>query len=70
MIENTVNLSEWRHARDIRDNSAHYRMIVAEINMMRANKIICPLRQRMYLPKRTDEFESRPSPLKQQVLAY
>lgn len=71
MIENTpMNLSDWRHPRDVRDNSAHYRMIVAEINMMRSNKIICPLRQRMYLPKRADEFEYRPSPLKQKVLAY
>lgn len=50
--------------RDIRANTAHLRMIVAEINMMRANKIICPLRPRTHLDKRADEFQYQPSPLR------
>lgn len=50
--------------RSIRANSAHLRMIVAEVNMMRANKIVCPLRPRSSLPPRNDPFYPRlPSPL-------
>lgn len=53
------------HARDIRVNSDHLRMIVAEANMMRAQKIVGPLRPRSYLPKRLDPFTScRPSSLR------
>ncbi|KAI8079938.1 uncharacterized protein BX664DRAFT_362070 [Halteromyces radiatus] len=42
--------------REPRMNSAHLRMLVAEVNMMRADKIIGPLRPRNYLPKRSDPF--------------
>ncbi|KAI7886148.1 hypothetical protein K492DRAFT_178302 [Lichtheimia hyalospora FSU 10163] len=53
------------HARDIRVNSDHLRMIVAEANMMRAQKIVGPLRPRSYLPKRLDPFTPcRPSSLR------
>lgn len=53
-----------RHARDIRANAAYLRMIVAEVNMMRSQKIVGPLRPRRVLPKRLDKFMHRPSPLK------
>ncbi|KAG2179069.1 hypothetical protein INT43_001919 [Umbelopsis isabellina] len=46
-----------RYMRDIRANPDHLRMIVAEMNMMRSRKIICPLRPRTYLHKRTDHFQ-------------
>ncbi|KAI8877938.1 hypothetical protein K501DRAFT_337085 [Backusella circina FSU 941] len=50
--------------RAIRTNSAHLRMLVAEVNMMRANKIICPLKPRGFLPARADLFiPNTPSPL-------
>lgn len=52
-----------RHARDIRANAAYLRMIVAEVNMMRSQKIVGPLRPRRVLPKRLDKFMHRPSPL-------
>jgi hypothetical protein len=53
-----------QHKRAIRSNSAHLRMVVAEVNMMRANKIICPLKPRGVLPARTDRFiPNSPSPL-------
>ena len=51
------------HDRDIRSNTAYLRMIVAEVNMMRSQKIVGPLRPRRVLPKRTDRFMHRPSPL-------
>ncbi|KAI8331436.1 hypothetical protein EDC96DRAFT_527142 [Choanephora cucurbitarum] len=51
------------HDRDIRSNTAYLRMIVAEVNMMRSQKIVGPLRPRRVLPKRTDRFMPRPSPL-------
>lgn len=58
-------LKHHHHARDIRVNSDHLRMIVAEANMMRAQKIVGPLRPRSYLPKRRDPFTScRPSGLR------
>ncbi|KAI9472239.1 MAG: hypothetical protein EXX96DRAFT_583356 [Benjaminiella poitrasii] len=48
-----------------RVNSAYFRMIVAEVNMMRADKIVRPLRQRGSLPPRADLFDSSiPSPLR------
>lgn len=51
------------HTRDIRANAAYLRMIVAEVNMMRSQKIVGPLRPRRVLPKRLDNFMHRPSPL-------
>ncbi|KAI9323154.1 hypothetical protein BX666DRAFT_1883818 [Dichotomocladium elegans] len=55
-------------SREVRANAAHLRMIVAEINMMRADKIVCPLRPRAHLPRRTDSFVAgRPSPLRDQL---
>jgi hypothetical protein len=50
-------------ARDTRANTAYLRMIVAEVNMMRSQKIVGPLRPRRVLPKRSDRFIHRPSPL-------
>ncbi|KAI8391254.1 uncharacterized protein BYT42DRAFT_556185 [Radiomyces spectabilis] len=62
-VERTPN----HRARDTRVNAAHLRMIVAEVNMMRANKIIGPLRPRGYLPKRQHRFvTNQPSRLKYQ----
>lgn len=46
-----------RYTRDIRANPDHLRMIVAEMNMMRSRKIVCPLRPRTYLHKRADHFQ-------------
>ncbi|KAI8575723.1 hypothetical protein K450DRAFT_260508 [Umbelopsis ramanniana AG] len=46
-----------RYNRDIRANPDHLRMIVAEMNMMRSRKIVCPLRPRTYLHKRVDHFQ-------------
>ncbi|KAF7721009.1 hypothetical protein EC973_005559 [Apophysomyces ossiformis] len=52
------------HVRDKRSNAAHLRMLVAEVNMMRAQKIVGPLRPRSYLNKRPDRFvPHRPSRL-------
>jgi hypothetical protein len=51
------------YTRDTRANTDYLRMIVAEVNMMRAQKIVGPLRPRRVLPKRTDRFMFRPSPL-------
>ncbi|KAG2235018.1 hypothetical protein INT48_000260 [Thamnidium elegans] len=51
------------HARDTRANAAYLRMIVAEVNMMRSQKIVGPLRPRRVLSKRLDKFMHRPSPL-------
>ncbi|KAI8577947.1 hypothetical protein K450DRAFT_249176 [Umbelopsis ramanniana AG] len=42
--------------RDIRANPDHLRMIVAELNMMRARKVMCPLKPRGFLPRRKDIF--------------
>ncbi|CAO3696025.1 unnamed protein product [Rhizopus stolonifer] len=51
--------------RAIRTNSDYFRIIVAEVNMMRAQKIVGPLRQRRLLDKRSDPFGPSPSPLRQ-----
>jgi hypothetical protein len=59
-----------RYTRDIRANPDHLRMIVAEMNMMRSRKIICPLRPRTYLHKRSDHFQlDQTSPLRFELLA-
>ncbi|KAI9244652.1 hypothetical protein BY458DRAFT_529400 [Sporodiniella umbellata] len=53
-----------RSTRAIRTNSDYFRIIVAEVNMMRAQKIVGPLRQRRLMDKRPDPFlPSTPSPL-------
>lgn len=58
-----------RRVRDVRANCAHLRTIVAEANMMRAQKIVGPLRPRGYLPKRLDPFlPDRPSCLRREYL--
>ena len=65
-VTTEVTIAEEQKSRGIRANSAHLRMIVAEVNMMRANKIVCPLRTRGSLPARKDTFEfGTPSPLSQ-----
>ncbi|CEP09263.1 hypothetical protein [Parasitella parasitica] len=58
-----VIMNRYYHDRDTRTNAAYLRMIVAEVNMMRAQKIVGPLRPRRVLPKRSDRFMHRPSPL-------
>ncbi|KAI8349692.1 hypothetical protein BD560DRAFT_410183 [Blakeslea trispora] len=58
-----VQVAVYHHERDIRSNAAYLRMIVAEVNMMRSQKIVGPLRPRRVLPKRTDRFIQSPSPL-------
>ncbi|GAB5589032.1 hypothetical protein Unana1_03932 [Umbelopsis nana] len=59
-----------RYSRDIRANPDHLRMIVAEMNMMRSRKIVCPLRPRTYLQKRADHFQlDQSSPLRFELLA-
>ncbi|KAH8555616.1 hypothetical protein BGW37DRAFT_142891 [Umbelopsis sp. PMI_123] len=59
-----------RYTRDIRANPDHLRMIVAEMNMMRSRKIVCPLRPRTYLHKRSDHFQQdQMSHLRFEVLA-
>ncbi|KAI8647318.1 hypothetical protein BD408DRAFT_479414 [Parasitella parasitica] len=58
-----VIMNRCYHHRDTRANAAYLRMIVAEVNMMRAQKIVGPLRPRRVLPKRSDRFMHRPSPL-------
>ncbi|KAI9317685.1 hypothetical protein BX666DRAFT_1939829 [Dichotomocladium elegans] len=65
MLSPTLPAKPIYRARDLRVNGAHLRMIVAEANMMRADKIVGPLRPRGSLPKRSDEFlPSRRSPLR------
>ncbi|KAJ2957744.1 hypothetical protein NQZ79_g6570 [Umbelopsis isabellina] len=56
------------YMRDTRSNSDHLRMITAELNMMRARKLLSPLKPRGFLPRRRDVFllgdiTKRPSPL-------
>lgn len=54
-----------KKVRSIRANPAHLRMIVLEVNMMRCDKIVGPLKSRGFLPARTDTFISnQSSPLK------
>lgn len=65
-VTTEVTIAEERKSRGVRANSAHLRMIVAEVNMMRVNKIVCPLRTRGSLPARKDTFEfGTSSPLSQ-----
>ncbi|KAI7888146.1 uncharacterized protein EV154DRAFT_605016 [Mucor mucedo] len=62
--EITIATTVVEKARSIRANPAHLRMIVAEVNMMRANKIVGPLKSRGFLTARTDKFVSnQASPL-------
>ncbi|KAI9251279.1 hypothetical protein EDC94DRAFT_485526, partial [Helicostylum pulchrum] len=50
-----------KKTRSIRANPDHLRMIVAEVNMMRANKIVGPLKSRGFLAARVDTFVSNQS---------
>lgn len=61
------------YMRDTRSNSDHLRMITAELNMMRARKLLSPLKPRGFLPRRRDAFvrgdiSKRPSCLHRQIL--
>lgn len=57
-----------RKPRGVRSNPAHLRMIVAEVNMMRSDKIVGPLRPRGFLKARNDQFLlSIPSPLRREI---
>ncbi|KAI7868612.1 hypothetical protein BDF14DRAFT_1792123 [Spinellus fusiger] len=60
-------LQPHHHTRSLRANASHLRMIVAEVNMMRANKIVCPLKPRAFLAKRSDIFLIQPTPLRYQL---
>lgn len=63
-VTTEVTIAVQPKSRGTRANSAHLRMIVAEVNMMRAKKIVCPLRARGSLPARLDSFTlNTPSPL-------
>lgn len=44
------------YVRDVRSNANEFRMLAAEINMVRASKITRPLRNRHWLEKRPDTF--------------
>lgn len=56
------------YTRSLRENPDHLRMIVAEVNMMRVNKLISPLRPRAILLERLDPFiPCTPSPLKHSI---
>ncbi|KAI7869792.1 hypothetical protein BDF14DRAFT_1780854 [Spinellus fusiger] len=44
------------YTRDTRSNPDHLRMISAELNMMRARKLLSPLKPRGFLPRRKDSF--------------
>ncbi|KAI9019590.1 hypothetical protein CLU79DRAFT_704574 [Phycomyces nitens] len=44
------------YTRDTRSNPDHLRMISAELNMMRARKLLSPLKPRGFLPRRKDPF--------------
>lgn len=58
-----------KKTRSIRANPDHLRMIVAEVNMMRANKIVGPLKSRGFLAARVDTFVSnQSSPLRLPIL--
>ncbi|KAI9030065.1 hypothetical protein CLU79DRAFT_802618 [Phycomyces nitens] len=46
------------YTRDTRSNPDHLRMISAELNMMRARKLLSPLKPRGFLPRRKDSFIS------------
>lgn len=44
------------YTRDTRSNPDHLRMISSELNMMRARKLLSPLKPRGFLPRRKDPF--------------
>lgn len=44
------------YVRDVRSNASEFRMLAAEVNMVRASKITRPLRNRHWLEKRPDTF--------------
>jgi hypothetical protein len=60
------------YTRDTRSNPDHLRMISAELNMMRARKLLSPLKPRGFLPRRKDTFITgsyrKPSKLIQEVV--
>ncbi|ORX58962.1 hypothetical protein DM01DRAFT_1381585 [Hesseltinella vesiculosa] len=60
------------YLRDTRANPDHLRMIVAELNMIRHRKLMCPLRRRDFLPRRNDIVylgsQRRRSPLMNEAL--
>ncbi|KAF9934589.1 hypothetical protein FBU30_001353 [Linnemannia zychae] len=45
-------------ARETRSNAAYLRMMAAELRMIRARKLISPLKPRGYLPRRKDPFQA------------
>lgn len=60
-------LSTTYTSRELRVNPDYLRMLVAEANMVRANKITGSLRPRHYLPKRQDLICFSPTPLRQEL---
>ncbi|CAO3607164.1 unnamed protein product [Cunninghamella blakesleeana] len=60
------------YTRDTRYNPDHLRMIAAELNMMRARKLLSPLKPRGFLPRRKDVVylanDRRRSPLISEII--
>lgn len=60
------------YTRDTRYNPDHLRMIAAELNMMRARKLLSPLKPRGFLPRRKDVVylanDRRRSPLINEII--
>ncbi|KAF9281854.1 hypothetical protein BGZ88_011350 [Linnemannia elongata] len=50
-------------ARETRSNAAYLRMMAAELRMIRARKLISPLKPRGYLPRRKEPFQAAKSSL-------
>ncbi|KAF9207125.1 hypothetical protein BGZ49_001113 [Haplosporangium sp. Z 27] len=50
-------------SRETRSNSDYLRMMASEMRMIRAHKLICPLKPRGYLPRRKDIFRNVKSSL-------
>ncbi|KAF9129278.1 hypothetical protein BGW39_004289 [Mortierella sp. 14UC] len=50
-------------ARETRSNAAYLRMMAAELRMIRARKLISPLKPRGYLPRRKEPFQAVKSSL-------
>ena len=60
-----------KKARGVRSNPAHLRMIVLEVNMMRCDKIVGPLKPRGFLRARSDPFvPHRISSLQSSITAF
>jgi len=59
-----LRFSGYKKGRDIRPNSAGWRVLASEFCMIHANKIVRPLKPRAYLPRRSAEFVESASKLR------